>query len=135
MGSDQVDGIANFVTLDTLREQLAVIEHYLETTPQTPLNASRRYKLAEEREYLLNMILHYQSPVDLQQNHSNSESSTSLELSPRFSADHCSDNNSASISGFSTPELFSAQMVNIPFASIAEDAFVQHDDRIAQELA
>ena len=48
--------MADFLTPDVLNEQLAVVEHYLLTTPATPFTFRRREKLWEEKAALLKML-------------------------------------------------------------------------------
>lgn len=130
------EGIADFVTLDMLNEQLAVVDHYLATTPNTPFTANRRHKLMEEQEQLLALIQRKQMQGEEQQHESHSSSSPSQSLSPVPTPQPAlSNSNSASVSGFSTPDLWSSSREHNPFAFAAEEPFFPDDDRLAQELA
>jgi hypothetical protein len=136
-GSALDDGIANFITIDMLKEELAVVEHYLETLPEIASWTSRRYKLSEERNQLLKMIQQQQSSKHVDREDDNSDDSTSPALSPtpEFPAvAGPSNSNNTSISGFSTPDFYSGQKTGTPFASIVEHPF-HEDSRKAQELA
>jgi hypothetical protein len=138
------EGIADFVTLDMLDEQLAVVQHYLDTTPNTPFTTSRRSKLKEEHEQLLALIRQKQMTQQDQQQQqqqqlgSHNSSSPSQSLSPVPSPQPAfSHSNSASVSGFSTPDVWSSSREHNPFASVAEEPLnvFPDDDRLVQELA
>jgi hypothetical protein len=135
-GLQMEDGLSEFVTMEMLNEQLSVVEHYLETTPITPFTTSRRYKLTEEREQLLRLIeTKILEGEDPNTGESNNSSSPTTSLSPTLSAQpDPSNTNSASISGFSTPDLFAGRDHN-PFASAFEEPFLPDTNRMAQELA
>jgi hypothetical protein len=132
------DGIANFITLDMLNEELAVIEHYLQTTPNTPYTTSRILRLSQEKNELLKMI----SDIANNENNSVNNSSTTRDSSDNtpsqsqglFFPTGLSDGNSAPISGTNTPDIFSGQKEN-PFASVVEESLFDEDDRAARELA
>lgn len=136
--SGSTDGIADFITLGMLKEELAVIEHYLDTTPDTPFTISRRLRLSQEKNALLKMISDIANNEDnsLKNGSTNRDSSDdSPSQSPGLLFPAALSNvNSVSVSGFSTPDIFSGQKVN-PFASAAEESLLNEDDRAAQELA
>ena len=132
-------GIANFVTLDMLKEELAVIEHYFETTPDTPFTTSRRLRLSQEKNELLKMISDIANNEDNDNinsstNRDSSDTTPSSQSSGLFVPTGPSNVNSGPISGFSTPDIFSSQKGN-PFASAVEESLLDEDDRVAQELA
>jgi hypothetical protein len=133
------EGIANFITIDMLREELGVIEHYLETTPDTPFTTGRKLRLSEEKNELEKMI----SDMANNENNHNINSSTNRDSSDTTPSSQSpgllfptgfSNVNSASISGFNTPNIFSSQKEN-PFASVVEQSLFDEDDRVARELA
>jgi hypothetical protein len=156
-GTAQADeDTADFVTIDLLREQLAVIDHYIATTPNTPFTHARRSRLAEEKAQLEKMIHnHFLSTHDpSQQTNSDSDSANSDgdgDIADPDSQLH-SDLNTPPLlrpllrhtdtgrsfgSGFSTPDLASNQFSHRdedPFACVHEEP-LSVDDRLAQELA
>lgn len=145
----------DFVTIDLLREQLAVIDHYIATTPNTPFNEARRTRLAEEKAQLERMIHdHSMSQNPSQQTNSDSGSANSdgdggntdpdsqlqsaVNTPPLFRPllRH-TDTIRSSGSGFSTPDPASNQFSHrdeYPFACVHEEP-LSGDDRLAQELA
>ncbi len=137
-----MDGhLAEFVTLNMLNEQLAVVEHYLATTPLAPFTASRRDKLVQEQQQL-QMLIQQKEMAQQEEDHlqpgSYNSSSPSESLSPAPSPQPPFINsNSASVSGFSTPDFWSASRDHNPFASVVEESLdlLPDDDRLAQELA
>jgi hypothetical protein len=131
------DGLSELVTMEMLNEELSVVEHSLATTPTTPFTTSQRYKLSDERERLLRMIQQkiLEGEGDPNNGESNNSSSPTTSLSPTLSAQpDPSNTNSASISGFSTPDLFAGRDHN-PFALAFEQPFLPDTNRMAQELA
>ena len=135
-------GQADFATLDGLNEQLAAVVNYLATTPNTPFTASRRHKMQEEMGQLVGLIQQKEMMTQEgeQQQGSHNSSSPSQSLSPAPSPlPPFLTSNSASVSGFSTPDLWSTSREHYPFASVSEEPlniFPDDDrDRLAQELA
>ena len=134
------EGIANFITLDMLKEELAVIEHFLETTPDTPFTTSRRLRLSQEKHDLLKMITQMTNNEDNNFNNSSTHrdisdyNTPSSQSSGLFVATGFSNVNSAPLSGFNTPDIFSSQREN-RFASAVEESLFDGNDPIAQELA
>ena len=141
------DSIASFVTLDILQEELAVVEHCIKTTPDTPFTINRRNGLLREKQKLLQLMS--QMTIATQEDDSNNreernssadESTSTSSLSPAPSnrlalpVDRLK-REEGSVSGFSTPRSIKED----PFASAVEEPFAQQDDynadRIAQEIA
>jgi hypothetical protein len=129
------EGIANFVTMDMVKEQLAVVEHYLATTPATPFTMSRRMKLSQEKDVLSKMIEKMSSSEDENSSGRNSsDENTPSSQTPAFLTVLPSNANSAPISGFSTPDIYSSRQQH-PFASAVEESLYDDGDRLAQEIA
>src|SRR5271154_25746 len=142
------DSIASFVTLDILQEELAVVEHCIKTTPDTPFTINRRHLLVQEKQKLLQLMARITMPAQEDDSNNREErnssadesTSTSSSLSPAPSnrlalpVDRLK-REEGSVSGFSTPR----SVKEDPFASAVEEPFVQQDDynadRIAQEIA
>ena len=142
------DSIASFVTLDILQEELAVVEHCIKTTPDTPFTINRRNLLVQEKQKLLHMMAQITMPTQEDDSNNREErnssadesTSTSSSLSPAPSnrlalpVDRLK-REEGSVSGFSTPR----SVKEDPFASAVEEPFAQQDDynadRIAQEIA
>jgi hypothetical protein len=118
--------MVEFFTPDVLNEQLAVVEHYLATTPNTTFTFRRREKLLEEKAALLKMLgrsmddggegFKFESP-------SLQSPALSMQAGP---------SGSASISGLSTPDMFALEN---PFASVVEEPWVDDNARVLQEIA
>jgi hypothetical protein len=122
-----------FLTMEILSEQLAVVEHYLEMTPSDPFTGDRD-RLLEERDQLLRMIERkfIETEEDSNTTESHASSSPTTSISPSLSGQP-GPSNSASISGFSTPDLFSSRD-HKPFASAIEEE-LPDTNRMVQELA
>jgi hypothetical protein len=144
------DAIAGFITIDLVREQLAVVKHYLATTPDTPFTETRRRRLEDDRALLAKMIDEHMSTRNAMPATRNSdEGSLSSETAggrpspesslntppivwrPPFLADA-----QISVSGFSTPDILpTGRRDEDPFASVREELILPEADRLAQELA
>jgi hypothetical protein len=134
------EDMAEFVTVDMLNEQLAVVDHYLATIPITPFTTARRDMLQREQAQLQMLIQRKQhQEEDHPQPGSLASSSASESPSPAPSPQPAFTNsNSASASGFSTPDdWLSSSRDHNPFASVAETSLnlLPDDDRLAQEFA
>lgn len=138
-----MDGnFADFVTPNMLNEQLAVVEHYLATTPRTPFTAGRIDKLVQEQQQLQMLIQQKQTTQQEEDDHlqpgSHNSFSPSESLSPAPSPQPpFMNSNNVSGSGFSTPDFWSNPRDHNPFASIVEESLnvLPDDVRLAQELA
>ena len=144
--------IARFVTNDLLREQPVVVDHYLDSTPDAPATEAKRKRLMDEKvplpgiinEHMMSTRKAIPSNSDVGSVHSENddgpESPPSLNntphptvFNPRFLTD-----SQFSVSGFSTPDIFTnqtSQPDEYPFASVHEEPWLSQDDRLAQELA
>jgi hypothetical protein len=149
------DDTPDFITIDLLREQLAVIDHYIATTPNTPFTAARITRLAEEKAQLEKMIHDHLIFTQNPSQQINSDSDTAKSDGDSDNADPDSqlpsalntpplfrpllrhtDTTHSSGSGFSTPDPTSNQFSHRdedPFACVHEEPL--SDDRLAQELA
>lgn len=136
--------IEDFITEDMLREELAVVEHYLAITPDTPLTTTRRLRLAEEKDQLLQMIEEIAKDSDNDAIHNNphntdhNEASSSASLSPSLSpvSSLPPSHTGTMMSGFTTPGLSVGNLENdSSFGFLIDDSLVNGDDRMAQELA
>lgn len=132
-GNEAMDAIANFITMDMLKEELAVVEHYLETLPETPFTASRRTGLSEKKDQLVQMIERMSPTEDGSAGRDSSDDNTPSSQTPALLAVPFSGNG-AHISGFSTPDIFSSHQ-EIPFASVVEESLYDDEARFAQEIA
>ena len=147
------DPIAGIVTLDILKEELAVVENCITTTPDTPFTINRRNRLLQQKAKLLEMMAQitgptHRSPDNREERNISSAdegTSTSSSLSPGPSTitrlappltllDRLKKE--GSVSGFSTPRSVKEEE-EYPFASVVEEPFPEADhdaERVAQEL-
>jgi hypothetical protein len=117
--------MVDFFTPDVLNEQLAVVEHYLATTPNTPFTFRRREKLLEERAALLKMLGRTDDLGDASKFETPSLESPALSM-------QAGPSGSASVSGLSTPDIFAREN---PFASVVEEPWVDDNAKVLQEIA
>lgn len=123
--------------LEWLNEQLNEVDHYLEMVPSESYATDDRDKLEDQRDHLLQMIEQKFLEGETDSNtpnaaRSNDSSSSTTSLSPSISGQP-GPSNSASISGFSTPDFFSGRGHNL-FASVTEED-LPDTTRMAQEIA
>ena len=145
-GLSNEDAIADLVTLNILKEELAVVENCIRTTPDTPFTVNRRKGLLEQKQKLLQMIAQLATPARNEENTYREErnisadgASSSSSLSPapstRLTLPLDRIKREDSVSGFSTPRSVKEE----PFASTLEEPFVDiaegHNYNAAQEFA
>lgn len=141
-------------SLDLLKEELAVVENCITTTPDTPFTINRRNGLLQQKAKLLEMMAQITGPTHgspdnrEERNISSADegTSTSSSLSPAPSTTHLAPpplnllnrlKKEGSASGFSTPRSVKEEE-EYPFASVVEEPFPEADhgaDRVAQELS
>jgi len=130
------NAFAQFLTVDILNEQLAVIDQYLQTiNPNLPTQATRRNKLVEEKGQILRIIETMQVVVD--RGDSGSSGSASRSLSPQFSPQVGTSYAPSVLSatGSSTPDTNSFPYKDT-WNFTNEDTMAQSEqDRAEQELA
>lgn len=148
--------IAGFVTLDLLKEELAVVENCITTTPDTPFTINRRNGLLQQKAKLLEMMAQITGPTHgspdnreerniSSADEGTSTSSSSLSPAPSTTTTRLAPpltlldrlKKEGSVSGFSTPRSVKEEE-EYPFASVVEEPFPEAEydaDRIAQELA
>jgi hypothetical protein len=132
---DTNDILSEFMTIEILEEQLAVIDQSLATIPDLPTHATRRNELFEERGLILRMIETLQNSDNREGNGSMRSASTSL--SPSFSA-HIGTSKPASLTsatGYSTPDMTTWKDHGLWDLTTEETVAQNEQDRIAQELA
>jgi len=138
--------IAEFLTVDLLRDQLVVIDNYLACTPNTPITEAKRKRLVDERVQLEAMINEHMISVrkaipsnsDVGTVHSENDDgpeSPSLNTALAPLAGVLTDTQ-FSVSGFSTPDIFpnrTCQRDVDPFASVREEPLLSLENRLEPE--
>ena len=148
--------LASFITLPFLREQLAVVEYNIRTTPDTLQAARRMEKLHEEKAQLENLMAKWeQKERERTQDDDDDDmegvtqddacevdsgvdtSFSSTTESPDLSAppEPFTGTTSVAPSGYATPELLHPTKGQETFGSTMEEPFLNESARIAQELA
>jgi len=137
-----LDANSEFMTVDILTEQLAVINDAISKLSTSSLSSSlspsslaRRTNLIEERAQLINMI---EAGRNLDRGDSGSSGSASASLSPSFSPQiDLSKNPSTSASGFTTPEMHGGQSFSRWDLNFDDTPVIRSEEEVrqAQELA
>jgi len=127
------NSFADFMTIEVLNEQLAVINQNLSTIPNIPTQAARREKLFAEGAQIVDML---EALRKGDRGDNGSAGSASTSLSPTFSPHmaHSHAASSVSASGFTTPDMGTFQGPD-PWGLAAAEEMEKEQERIAQELA